>query len=84
MYHENTIINGVLHHRSVPEGQWVPYTAHELTQALLKLRETESAQELKALRQELLQISSELNRIRARIDTQLFPSRGFCTLEEVE
>jgi len=31
MYHEERIINGVLHHRSSPRGSWTPYSAESLT-----------------------------------------------------
>lgn len=31
MYHEESIINGVLHHRGTADGEWIPYTAAQLT-----------------------------------------------------
>lgn len=37
MYHDETIINGVLCHRGTPDGEWVPYTQTELTSKLVEV-----------------------------------------------
>ena len=34
MYYEEQIINGVLCHRNHPTGDWIPFTAEELTKQL--------------------------------------------------
>jgi hypothetical protein len=31
MYHDEKIIDGILHHRRTPDGPWVPYTLRGLT-----------------------------------------------------
>ena len=40
MYHEEKIINGVLHWRGLPDATFTAYTAAELTERL-KLKESE-------------------------------------------
>ena len=31
MYYEEKIIDGILSHRNTPNGEWIPFTAEELT-----------------------------------------------------
>jgi hypothetical protein len=38
MYYEEKAINGVLHWRGTPEGQWIAKTAEQLTEMLLTAR----------------------------------------------
>ena len=38
MYYEEKVINGVLHWRGTPEGQWIAKTAEQLTEMLLEAR----------------------------------------------
>lgn len=37
MYHEEQVIDGVLHHRGTPDGQWLVYTVEQLTVKYEKL-----------------------------------------------
>lgn len=47
MYHEEKVINGVLHHRGTPWGKFTPYSAEQLTKKLLEVRnELENALDL--------------------------------------
>lgn len=39
MYYEERVVGGVLCWRGTPNGPWVPFTALEMTEKLLKLRE---------------------------------------------
>lgn len=39
MYHEEKIIDGVLCWRGTPRGEFIQYTAEELTQKIVALRE---------------------------------------------
>ena len=39
MYHEEKIIDGVLHWRGTPDGQFKPYTNKELTTMYTDMRE---------------------------------------------
>ena len=34
MYYEEVVINGVLCHRGTPDGEWIPFTAEQLTAKL--------------------------------------------------
>lgn len=36
MYYDETVINGVLHIRTTPEGEWRPMTLRSLTSRLVK------------------------------------------------
>lgn len=36
MYYEERIINGILHHREIPGGRWIPFTIEELSSNLIK------------------------------------------------
>ena len=38
MYHEEKVINGVLCHKSTPDGPWEPFTPKALTTALIAER----------------------------------------------
>ena len=38
MYHEEKIINGVLHWRGAPDGEWVPYTIGELSAMVVNFK----------------------------------------------
>ena len=38
MYYEEKIIDGALHHRSVPNGKWIPFTTKELTDMYIAAR----------------------------------------------
>lgn len=38
MYYEESLINGVLHWRSTPKGDWVEKTKQQLTEMLLEAR----------------------------------------------
>jgi len=40
MYHEERVVNGVLCFRNTPAGEWIEYTAKELTQLVQDLRQT--------------------------------------------
>lgn len=40
MYYEEKIINGVLCHRSTPDGEWVQFTSEQLS-AMLIIRQEE-------------------------------------------
>lgn len=31
MYFEQKVVNGVLCHRSTPDGEWIPYSSEDLT-----------------------------------------------------
>lgn len=35
MYHEEQVIDGILHWRGTPNGQWYPYTAQQLTERIV-------------------------------------------------
>ena len=35
MYYDEQVINGVLCHRGLPDGEWIPFTAEQLTQRLV-------------------------------------------------
>jgi hypothetical protein len=37
MFHEEKIIKGILHWRSIPNGEWTPYTAEQMTKKFLEL-----------------------------------------------
>jgi len=37
MYHEEKVIDGVLHWKSDPRGEWTAYTAFQLTQRIISL-----------------------------------------------
>lgn len=44
MFHEEAVILGVLCWRGTPDGEWIEFTAHQLTRKLLEersARETE-------------------------------------------
>jgi hypothetical protein len=45
MYHAEKIINGILHWRGTPDGEWIPYTLEQLTEKLKKALEKISALE---------------------------------------
>ncbi|MHC4648889.1 MAG: hypothetical protein ACYTBJ_25835 [Planctomycetota bacterium] len=34
MYHEEKVIDGILCHRTTPDGYWIPYTLEAMTIAL--------------------------------------------------
>lgn len=38
MYYEEKIIDGVLHTRGTPNGEWIPCTVEQLTNMLMKAR----------------------------------------------
>ncbi len=38
MYHEEKVINGVLHYRSKPRGEFIAYTAEQLTNQISDLK----------------------------------------------
>lgn len=38
MYYDEQVINGVLCHRSTPNGEWIPFTAESLTLSLVASR----------------------------------------------
>lgn len=38
MYYEEKVIDGVLHTRCTPNGEWTPCTAEQLTSMLMKAR----------------------------------------------
>lgn len=45
MYHEEKIIDGVLHHRNHPQAQWKAYTIEQLTNKVEALKFKLSKQE---------------------------------------
>ena len=44
MYHEEKEIDGVLHWRGTPDGEWTPYTDKQLTAKLRALCDTKIGQ----------------------------------------
>jgi hypothetical protein len=38
MYYAEKVINGLLHYRYTPDGEWLPMTAEQLTALLLEER----------------------------------------------
>jgi hypothetical protein len=38
MYHEEKIINGILHWRNTPNGEWIAYTAEQLSARCTELQ----------------------------------------------
>lgn len=38
MYYEEKVINGILSHKSSPNGEWVPFSAEQLTQKILDIK----------------------------------------------
>jgi len=40
MYYEEKIINGVLSHRSTPDGEWIPFTIEALSIAYISQQST--------------------------------------------
>lgn len=39
MYYQEKIINGILHCRHTPNGEWVELTKEAMTEKIIKLRE---------------------------------------------
>lgn len=37
MYYDEQIINGVLHWRGTPNGEWIPKNLHQLTERIVEL-----------------------------------------------
>lgn len=44
MFHEEKIIDGLLHYRTMPDGEWTPYTAEQLTEKIEKMKAEHSEQ----------------------------------------
>ena len=40
MHYEEKVINGILHHRSTPRGEWVPFTVEQLTKKVKELKKS--------------------------------------------
>jgi hypothetical protein len=40
MYYNEGIINGVLCHKSIPDGEWIPFTAVQLTKRIMRAEKT--------------------------------------------
>lgn len=38
MYYAEKVIDGVLHYKTTPRGQWIPYTQEELSQMVIELK----------------------------------------------
>lgn len=39
MYYDEQVINGILCHRSTPKGEWIEFTAKELTEKIIELKD---------------------------------------------
>lgn len=49
MYHEEKIIDGKLHWRSTPDGEWVCYTQEQITHKLMSVKKNKCYEEALAL-----------------------------------
>lgn len=48
MFEEERIINGVLHYRTTPSGDWIKYTPEQITEKHKRLKEDSYAQNERA------------------------------------
>ena len=39
MYYDEKVINGILHWRNTPDGNWIPFSSFQLTKMYLKAKE---------------------------------------------
>lgn len=63
MYHEETVINGVLCWRGTPDGEWTQYTPEALTVALTSERARAANWQATASK-----LNNRLEKVRADID----------------
>ena len=48
MYYEEAVIDGVLHFRTTPDGEWISKTAAQLTEALMEARRKQTVVQVSA------------------------------------
>ena len=39
MYYDEQVINGILCHRTLPNGEWIPFTPEQITQKFVQAKE---------------------------------------------
>jgi len=62
MYYEENVINGILCHRSTPDGEWEQFTVEALTTAFIS---TKSA--LKSAENTIINLNNAIDEIKLRL-----------------
>ncbi len=62
MYYEEKVINGILCHRSTPDGEWQQFTIEALTTALIATRSA-----LKSAENTIININNTIDSIKQQL-----------------
>lgn len=58
MYYEEEVINGILHYRTTPEGEWTEHSKKGLTDLIVRLRDEHTRMSV-----ELVKLTNATNEI---------------------